>query len=139
MAATALPPIGPADPLGREVFSQRDSARAAKGNVPHKAFLEKPGVDVLSLDRLDLAPDIVVAQIADKNAERRHQTFYGWAVVSAEHAATNGRTVRAVPRPDNPYHAEIQLNISQSSERRDVEKQHALELAAAASWRGRPS
>jgi len=96
-------------------------------------------VNALSVDRLDLAPDIVLAQIGDKNAERRNQTFYGWAVVSAEYAATNGRTVRAVALPDNPYHAEIQLNISQSSERRDVEKQHAVELAAAASWRGRPS
>ena len=63
--------------------------------------------------------------------------LYGWAVITVQDAASNGRTVEATTRPDNIYHADIFLNIA-GGELRDRLKQHATELAARSRWLGLP-
>jgi len=65
--------------------------------------------------------------------------FQGWAVVNVGDAATNGRTVMESPLPDNPYHADIRLNLPDDGERRERQKQHSVDLAARASWEDPPS
>ncbi len=133
-----LPPLGPVDPLGRGVLSRRRSERAMRGKIDHDTFLEAYGVDSLSVDRLDHASDEVMAEIGDQTADQRGKQFYGWAVVTVEKAGQKGRAVRETPRLDNPYHADIFLNLPDNSERRDLEKQHANALAACAVYRQRP-
>ena len=75
--------------------------------------------------------------IADQTAGMRGANFYGWAVVTVENASRDKRTVRATPMLQNPYHADIELNVSDSDERRDEQKKHSVALANHASWRQR--
>lgn len=138
--ALDLPPIEDSDSLGRAVFSSGDAKDARKGKIRHKIFLENEEVDCLSVDRLAHAPDEEMAEIGDRNARRRGPTrsFYGWATVTVADASEDGRSVRATPWLDNPYHADIDLNIPASVERRDIQNAHANSLAIAAEWRERP-
>ena len=76
--------------------------------------------------------------IADKNAASRGATFYGWAVVSAQKAAAGGRRVKASPKLDNPYHADIVLP-DLAREDREEQIRHAQELADSSGWRERPA
>lgn len=134
-----LPALGPSDPLGRGVFSRRRSRKAQdRGIIAYDMFLEKAHVDCLSVDRLDLAPDTEMAEIGDRNAIARGKSFFGWAVVSVRNALEMNRRVEPTPQPDNPYHADINLNLPSGSERLDVARQHAYNLAKRAGYRRRP-
>ena len=121
--------------LGRGVFSRRNVRRA---RVLYRVFLERAGVAEISVDRLDHAPPAEAVAIADGNATGRSATFYGWAVVTAQKANANGRQVKASPKLDNPYHADIVLP-DLSVEDQDEQIRHAQELADNSSWRERPS
>ena len=136
--SVALPPLCDRDPLDRSVFREGRAKRAAKGTIRHDIFLEREGVEVLSVDRLDHAPDQDLAAISDRNAVARRLQFFGWAVVTVSEASRNGRYVRESAQLDNPFHADIHLNIVEAQERRDAEKAHANDLAARAIWRPRP-
>lgn len=138
--AEVLPPLQDEDPLGRGVYSTGHARRAKNSKIPHNVFLEREEVESLSVDRLDHAPDHVMAEIGDRIAEGRGpgRKFYGWATVTVAKASEDGRTVRATPQLDNTYHADIDLNIPPTVERRDTQIQHANTLAAAADWRERP-
>lgn len=133
-----LPDIRPSDPLGRGVFSSGHAKRAERGVTPHQIFLEHVEADSISVDRLDYAPDTVMAEITDRQAEQRKRNFYGWAVVSVEDASRDNRSVRAAPLLDNLYHAEIELHLGEEQDRRDMQKEHANALSAVATWRARP-
>lgn len=136
----SLPQLRNADALGRGVFSSNQARSAKKGIMQHSIFFEHEDAQSLSVDRLNHAPDQVMAEIGDRIARSRgpNRSFYGWAEVALEDASKNGRTVAATPLPDNPYHADIYLNVPASSERRDDLIDHANNLAAAAEWRKRP-
>lgn len=133
---TAEDDIAPEENLGRDVFSSGQARRADRGRVPIHVFLGREGEPELSVDRLDLASPGEAAEIADGVAAGRGETFYGWAVVDAETAASNGRQVTASPQLDNPYHADIVLPDA-AVEDREEQKRHAQELADEATWRGR--
>ncbi len=135
-----LPPLQDADQLGRGIFGSRVRDHARRGSIRPTVFLEKEEVESLSVDRLDHAPDEEMAEIGERIARLRgpNRKFYGWATVTVIVASQNGRTVRATPKLDNVYHADIDLNIPPTAERRDNQKHHALSLASAASWRERP-
>lgn len=136
---TELPPLSPEDPLGRYVLSEKRARRALKrGIIAANDFLESLARDHLSVDRLDLAPDKEMAAIADGVAVARGRTFFGWTVVSVRHASEMGRRVEVTPLLDNPFHADIYLNLPDGAERRDAAKQHALNLAKRAAYRPRP-
>ena len=133
--------ISPNETLGRGVFSSRYARRAKNGKVPRQAFLEGRGKVKLSVDRLDFAEPEAMATLGDEVAGGRsggHEvTFYGWAVIAAENAGSNGRRVVPSPLPDNPYHTDIILPNS-TAEDRDEQIRHAQELADASRWRERP-
>lgn len=76
--------------------------------------------------------------IAERNADARNRTFYGWAVITARKAATGGRQVRASPQPGNPCHADIVLPASAAKEKEE-QIRHAQELADNSIWRVRPA
>ncbi|MDE0448077.1 MAG: hypothetical protein OXH96_15545 [Spirochaetaceae bacterium] len=97
-------------------------------------FPERPTVVELSVDRLDLAPPHEAVTIAEQVGHGRGKPFFGWAVVETRLARTNGRRVVSSPLPgENPYHADILLPDT-AAEDREEQKQHAQELADAATW-----
>ena len=71
-----------------------------------------------------------MAALGTKRAEQRRprKTFYGWAVIAVRDAGSGRRWVEATPTADNPYHADIFLNVVET-ELRDHQKAQALELA----------
>ncbi len=137
--STELPPVKQSDLLGRGVFNKKRARKASNtGDIAHNEFLERIDRDNLSVDRLGFAPDTEMAEIADRNAVERRQLFFGWAVVTVQQASEMERWVEPAPLLDNPYHALIFLNLPTGAERRDVARQHALNLAKHAVYRPRP-
>ena len=80
-----------------------------------------------------------IAMIRGQGRSNGGKDLQGWAILSAKDAATNGRSVEASPLPDNPYHADICLNLPDHGERRERQKEHSVDLAARASWEDPPS
>ena len=90
---------------------------------------------------MDFATRQEMAMLAVARAQTRDpagKTFYGWAILTADSATSNGRTVEATPVESNPYHADIRLNLPDNSDRRESQKQHSVELAARAKWEKAP-
>ena len=129
--------ITPEEELGRGVFSSRNADRARRSRVPLNVFLEKQGKIDISVDRLSVAPSDEAIAIADTVGVARNATFYGWAVVTAGNAGSNGRQAASSPLPHNPYHADIVLP-ELAAEEREEQKRHAQELADFSHWRDRP-
>ena len=131
-----LPDLRESETLGRSVFSNRNAKRARNGRVVPHVFLENVEADSISVDRLDHAEPSVLAALSTETGQSRTppQDFYGWATVEVDQAASNGRSVRATPHEDNIYHADIFLNLPHGDDRRDIQKQHANELAALSKW-----
>lgn len=128
--------LSPDDPLGRYITSESRARKAQNtGKIAYDVFQEKIERDSLSVDRLDLASDREMAEIADRNAAVSGRPFFGWVVVSVHQASQMGRQVEPTPFLDNRYHADIHLNLPNGSERRDVRTQHALNLAKQAVYR----
>ena len=133
-----LPEVEDDDALGRRVFSERRARRAANNKIVPDIF-EQTGANSLSVDRLNHVPDAEMATIAD-NTSNQDSDLQGWATVTVAKAAQSGRSVNPTPQLDNPYHADIELNLPDGEEKRKHEsKRHANELAAVARWRGRAS
>ena len=132
MEDDALNGVRPSEDLGRGVFSS-SIARRSRRSIPHTVFLERPGNPTISVDRLSVAPIADALDNARDVASQRARSFYGWAVISAELAASSGRRVSATPLQDNPLHADIELPDS-AQEELEEQKRHARELADAARW-----
>ena len=97
--------------------------------------------DRISVDRMDHASRDEMAALARSRGQARDNgsaPFYGWAILTVAHADANGRTVQPSPLESNPYHADICLNLPDDTDRRDKQKEHALDLAAHATWEESP-
>jgi hypothetical protein len=129
--------VGNDETLGRAVFDSQKARRAARDGAIHpKIFREKDGIRELSVDRLSFGNHL---QIANSHDEQRQQKCLGWATVSAHIATRSGRSVFSDPiKPANPHHAVILLP-DLGEDPRDVQQEHAVELATAAQWIERPS
>ena len=128
--------VAPDEELGRSVFSSRHARRQ---RISYLVFLESPGNKEISVDRLTYTSTSAAVVIADQIATTRGRNFYGWAVVVANRASANGRSVQSSPLPDgtNPYHADIVLpDLAVAN--RERQKSHARELADYSHWRARP-
>ena len=136
-----LPDLRDSENIGRSVFSNRVAKRARlKGIVIPDVFLERLQADSISVDRMDHVSRDILAELSKERGQNREppKSFYGWAIMKVSEAASNGRTVQATPDGINPYHADIFLNLSDDNERRDMQRQHANELAALSEWQDAP-
>ena len=120
--------------LGRSVFSGKQARKAGRPQPVPEAFLVRREDDRISVDRMDHAKRAEMVELAAARGLERGKEFYGWAILTVAHAATNGRTVEATPLLSNPYHADICLNLPDDGDRREWQKQHSVDLAAHAVW-----
>ena len=120
--------------LGRSVFSGRLARKAGRPQPVPEAFLVRREDDRISVDRMDHAERAGMMELAAVRGRERGSEFRGWAILTVAHAASNGRTVEAAPLESNPYHADICLNLPDDGERRELQKQHSVDLAARAVW-----
>ena len=102
-----LTEIAPEECLGRGVFSRRDADRARRSSPRLNCFLVRRGDIEISVDRLCCAPEGFLEMLGKDHASKRKKTFYGWAVIIAAQAGSNGRQVQATPLCEvNPFHAD---------------------------------
>ena len=130
-----------AESLGRSVYSRRRANKARKAKPTPEEFLVRLDDDRISVDRMDHAERREMARLANIRGQGRDngsKDLQGWAILSVNDAATNGRTVEASPLQENQYHADICLDLPDSDERRDKQKEHSVDLAARASWEDPP-
>lgn len=93
------PQVGDQERLGREIFSSKQiRRRAGAGAVNYRAFHDTSSPLALSVDRVDVAPFVRLAEIGRGNALRRGpgRRFHGWGVVTPEVPA--GKWPQAVGR-----------------------------------------
>ena len=133
-----MPPpdkLQPREKLGRALFDSKHVKGAARGIIPPKVFLERQGVNELSVDRLDYA---ALDEAANLQSRLRGRTCGGWATLSLEATAANGRDVHPDPiHPDQLWHAYILLPFAAQIEPDKafiIQNTHAVELAMNASW-----
>jgi len=107
--------------------------------VHYDIFLEREGVESISVDRMGGAPLDDLAEHAKKVGQNRIQpkNFYGWAVLKVRDAEKSGREVVATPTPQNKWHAAIRLTITENEQKR-IQEEHALELASLSRWQDPP-
>ncbi|WP_271541359.1 hypothetical protein [Bradyrhizobium sp. CCBAU 45321] len=127
----------PAEELGRAIFDSKDVKSAVnKGSIPPKVFLEKKGVNELSVDRLHYVSSLATAAAVQTGL--RGRPCRGWAKLLQEAAAKNNREVHPDPiEPHQLHHAFIRLPFDPSLEPDkafDIQYAHALELAMLAQW-----
>ena len=139
-AGAAGSPVPDWELLGRGVFSSRQ-AKMCRSNdgMPALVFHEADGVRTLSVDRLSVAPEEAAIENGERVAAARGEgrSFYGWALINAEPAASE--ECRAIVSPtwevdgSNPYHADIVLPMSAVAVPGEQDK-FALRLAARSRW-----
>jgi hypothetical protein len=139
-----IPPVvALQEELGRAVFDSRKVDRAKKGTIVPTIFQERLGVRELSVDRLgyiDLKDAANLQTELRSEAEGQPRHCKGWAVVTAADASQKGRVAVSDPiLPRQPHHANIVLPAFAEDEAFNVQKEHAVDLAARAAWRDAPS
>ena len=143
------PPIRSDERLGRRVTDPRGKKPRrlhrllkrlkAGGGVPYQEFLSPLKLPAqISADRVDQAPTRrAMAGIALRDAQSGGGVFHGWAAVTAEVTAQNGRKVQpspvGPPHPPNPHHADIVIP-GDEEEARHARRSHAENLAENAEW-----
>ena len=110
-----------------------------------EVFLVSRVEDRISVDRMDHTDRTEMARIAYRRGHERSdgpKAFHGWAILTVGDASESGRSVRESPLDDNPYHADICMELPDDDmhrdERRKMQKQHSLELALKAVWEEGP-
>ena len=86
------------------------------------------------MDHADREHMATIAIAIGKGRGDGGKDFHGWAILTVNNAAANGRTVQASPIDSNPFHADICLNLPDDGDRREIQKEHSVDLAAHASW-----
>lgn len=128
--------------LGRSVAKTLWADKAQRGVIPRDVFVDTRPVSALSVDRMDHTPRGEMARIARAREARREgeRHFRGWALVRSDRAGQNGRTVKATPRCDNPFHTDIRLPVAADAwkEVKQEKRAHGQELADFARWEPGP-
>ncbi len=135
--------INAVDILGREEYYETTARKAfRKGSTRSrsgprvKKFMPPDGSNQISVNRLGISSDTVLAEIGKRNAALQGRSFWGWYVLPAKDICDSGCTVRASPLPENLYHADIEFPVAlDAEERRDALIGYATELAYCADFR----
>ena len=118
--------------VGRAVFQSSTWKKMNKGegSAPLDLFIDRKSPVEISVFILDLASDGNLTKIGDDMAQQRgeNRKFYGWAKLSVTDARKDKRKVRATPRPENKWHADIVLPSSAETDKKERER-HAIQLA----------
>ena len=123
--------INPDSRVLRRVFSSNHVKGGSR--LDHRAFMPKSGNSAISVDLLVDGRASEHRDLAEAAAPSG-RNFHGWGVVPAPEATESGRRLDAMPVPDeNPYHFDL-VFPDDALEEKDILKQHAHDLAAAATW-----
>lgn len=136
------PSIDAADLLGREEYSEKSAKYAhrnrdtkSRGGPRVRKFLPPRDKNEISVNRLGLASDSVLAEIGNRNAASQQKSFWGWYVLTASDIREADCNVEPSPLPKNPYHADIEVPVAlDANDRRDALFEYARDLAYCAKF-----
>ena len=121
--------------VGRAIFqsNQWKKMQNEKSYTPPSIFRDKQSLVEISVFLLNFTSDETLTKIGDDMAQQRspNRKFYGWAELSVADASEDERKVRATPRPENKWHADIVLPSSAKTDKKERER-HANQLASMA-------
>lgn len=131
--------IAPDEELGRSVGPTRVAKRARRKEFRFIDFMPGNGEDRISLDRVTIAPEQEIVEIAELREQRRTppHKLHGWIIVTAEAVMDNGCAVNASPQDENCYHADVIFPQTALADEVTL-KERAQDLADAAAWHPRP-
>ncbi len=123
--------------LGREESSQTAAKRSfrrqeasGEGSAPVSKFKPPKDSNELSVNRMDLASESVIADIGIRNAHALGKLFWGWYTLSASDVEEARCSVRPSPLFNNPYHADIIIPVTLDGEdKRDDIIEYSRDLA----------
>ena len=131
--------------LGRCVTSGHDyrqiknSMHMGEAAIPYTVYAnwdEEGALSVIRLDHPTLTEAIENGEATAKARGPKRQ-FHGWAVTRVGDVRRLNFHVKATPRPENKWHADIVMP-DQDRLRQERHTELALELARASKWRPRP-
>ncbi len=103
--------------------------------MPASKFEPPKDTNEISVNRMDLAPSVTLAELGVRNAGLSGKKFWGWYTLVAGDVKDIGCKAIPTPLDDNPYHADIPMPVSLDAEdRRDALKEYAIELAYRATF-----
>ena len=129
--------LGNSEKLGREERSKTSAKRSfhqlrTKGKVNVRASKFEPSTNTneISVNRMDIAPTTILAQIGARNANSVGKKFWGWYTLTAEDIKEVGCNVKPTPLKENPYHADIVIPvILETDDRKNAIREYARDLA----------
>jgi len=122
--------ISDREECGRGIW---DSSKA-KDPINAKVFRDRFGELEVSIDRLDTADLVALADLHDK--ARGGGRFKGWGVLTAAQIRSASCEIVEAPLPENPWHANIVFPEASKADE-DQWKQISVTLAAMARWRSK--
>ncbi len=135
-------PIVDDERLGRQEWSGSSAKKAycqlksgQKANIRANKFEPRTNHNDVSVDRMDLASQNQLAKLAEKNTTREGKLFRGWYTLTVRDVTDVGCRASPTPRPENPYHADIEFLVPLNADNRKNEiRKRAFELACRAQY-----
>jgi len=135
-------PITDDERLGRQGWSGKQAKKILRrlkcgkpADVPVSAFEPKTGCNDISADRMDLASQDELAELAEKNTTRANQTFRGWYTLTARDVTEAGCRANPTLSCKNPYHADIVFPVPlDADDRKNKIRNYAWKLALRAQY-----
>ena len=118
---------------GNEYRQIKYSMRMGEAAIPYTVYENWDEEGALSVIRLD-HPSLTEATAKARGPKRQ---FHGWAVTCVGDVRRLNFHVKATPRPENKWHADIVMP-DQDRLRQERRTELALELARASKWRPHP-
>ena len=123
--------------LGRDERSETRAKRCLRqlrsvGDVKvHASKFEPPrNSNEISVNRMDLASNKVLAELGKQNAIKTEKKFWGWYTIMVEDVEKVGCRVVPTPSDDNPCHADIVMPVALDTEdSKDALREYARDLA----------
>ena len=137
-----IEPLGNSEKLGRDERSRTSARRSfrrlkaeGKARVPASKFEPPNNTSEISVNRMDLAPTVTLAELGVRNASLSSKKFWGWYTLTAGDIEEAGCRIIPTPLDDNPYHADIVVPVALDTEdRKDALREYAIGLAYCATF-----
>lgn len=135
-------PMADDERLGRHEWSESSARRACRqltlgkrATIRASKFEPQTGCNDVSVDRMDLASQDELAELAERNTTRVGKSFRGWYTLTARDVSEAGCSAGATWSSENPYHADIRFPVPLSADnRRNEIRKRAMELACRAQY-----
>lgn len=134
--------LGNDERLGRDERSRTSARRSfrrlkaeGRARVPASKFEPPNNTNEISVNRMDLAPNVTLAEVGVRNASLSGKRFWGWYILAVGDVEDIGCSAIPTPLDHNPYHADIIVPVALDAEdRRDDLREYAIGLAYRATF-----